>query len=386
MRIAPLVAMAVAVGATSAQSNRQDELFADDFEHGLAAWDVLGEGVSTIDSEDPDHGLVLALEPHGDVLAMIRGSESWNGVQLEFDVLFPGSEHSYLGVAYDIRETAGRLDFGLVYIKGNDSYLRVNPHRDFNVGRTLYEEYRTPLVDEAEIRVGVWQRVRAEIIDNECHFHVGGSTIPQLTFAALELSEGRIGLQPRSVGGVVWVDNVRVRPLRSFSYEGRPIPDPAYAPDSLLTAWEVAGPFERTRDDVARAPDRFSDVWRPFEVDPRGAVITATVVDYHGPKTVAYFRSQVESPAPGPAVLHLSTVDDLALWVNGRFHWFIPRGQLAWYDFWRNEAHAGIRIPITLRAGRNEIVLRVRGGVYATGGFFARVVPGDSGDEAGRTD
>jgi hypothetical protein len=172
---------------------------------------------------------------------------------------------------------------------------------------------------------------------------------------------------------------VEVRSLSRFSWAGDPIPDPDYAPDSLATEWQVGGPFDRTRDELSEAPDRFRDSWREFAVDARGAVITSRVVDYHGPRTVAYFRTRVDSPAAGPAILHLSTVDDLALWVNGRFHWFVPRGDLAWYDFWRNEAHAGIRIPITLRAGSNDIVLRVRGGVYASGGFFARIERAPSG-------
>jgi hypothetical protein len=279
---------------------------------------------------------------------------------------------NYLGMAYAVTKREGRLDFGLVYIKGDDSYLRVNPHRDFNVGRTLYEEYRTPLTGIAAIRTGEWQRAAFEVIGGAVHVYVGDMAEPQLTFSTLELTGGGIGFQPRSVGGPVRIDNVRVAAVARFSWNGAPKPDPDYSLDSLATEWRVAGPFERTRDDLARRPAGFDGEWRPFATDARGAVITGSVVDYHGPHTVAYFRTQVRSTG-GPAVLHLSTVDDLALWVNGRFHWFIPRSGLAWYDFWRNEAHAGIRIPVTLEPGTNDIVLRARGGVYATGGFFARV-------------
>lgn len=380
MRFLPcFIALIPAISAVAMRGGAGQTLFQDDFENGLAGWRTIGEGITIVDSGNPRHGAVLSLDPHGDVLAVIRGSEAWGGVRLDFDVRFPTDGQSYLGVAYDIREQAGRFDFGLIYIKGNDSYLRVNPHRDFNVGRTLYEEYRTPLEGDAAIRIGEWQHVRVEVIGNECHFYVGGSAVPQLTFSALELNRGPLGLQPRSVGQLVQVDNVLASPLREFSYQGPPIPDIGYQPDSLVVDWQVAGPFDRTRDEIAGAPADVPDIWRDFDVDARGAVITARVVDYHGPSTVAYLRMRVDSRVAGQAVLELSTVDDLALWVNGRFHWFIPRGGLAWYDFWKNEAHAGIRIPIEVRPGRNEIVLRVRGGVYATGGFFARVVRPDSG-------
>jgi hypothetical protein len=113
--------------------------------------------------------------------------------------------------------------------------------------------------------------------------------------------------------------------------------------------------------------------WEPFSTDPRGAVVTARVVDFHGPETVAYFRTRVSSPAPGPATLEFSTVDDLAIWVNGHFEGFYPRGRAAWFDFFRAPPHAGRSIPLELVAGENQIVVRVRGGVYASGGFFARV-------------
>jgi hypothetical protein len=89
---------------------------------------------------------------------------------------------------------------------------------------------------------------------------------------------------------------------------------------------------------------------------------------------VAYFRTRVSRPATGPAELQISTVDDLALRVNGRFAGFHSRGRAAWFDFFRTSSHSGQSILPDLAAGENEIVVRVRGGVCASGGFFARVV------------
>lgn len=364
-----LFVWSAAVGGVSAQ-----ERLTDDFELGLQAWRLHGDGGAFVGpSGDPAHGEVLVLRPQGDVYALARGSEAWGGLRMEGDVLFPDDVHNYLGFIYAFQQRSDRTDFGLVYIKGNGSYLRVNPHRDFNVGRTLYEEFRTALVGEAAIRIGEWQRFKVEVIGNECHVYVGNMDVPQLTFEHLELNGGAIGLQPRSVGGDVWVDNVSVTSIRAFAYEGRSLPPPEYQPDSVLIDWQVAGPLTSTDDRLARDPRSFAERWRPFTTDGRGAVVSATITDYHGPSAVAYFRTSVDSRAAGPAVLHLSTVDDLAIWINGRFHWFVDREGLAWWDFWRNEDHAGQRIPIDLREGSNEIVIRVRGGVYAAGGFFVRV-------------
>ena len=43
------------------------------------------------------------------------------------------------------------------------------------------------------------------------------------------------------------------------------------------------------------------------------------------------------------------------------------------FDFPSNPAHRGQRIPVPLQRGDNHLVLRVRGGVYASGGFYARM-------------
>jgi hypothetical protein len=346
--------------------------FSTDFESGLAGWEISGnQAVSTLGTGDSAHATVLRLHPSGDVTALVAGSAGWGGVRIEGDVLFPTDENAYLGVIYDFQRHGSRLDFGLIYIKGNDSYLMVNPHRDFNVGRTLYPEYRTPLEGVAAVQVGRWQRFKAEILGNTCHFYVGDMETPQITFG----DHGAVGLQPRSVGGDVWVDNVRVHSIDRLAYTGPPRPRTfLYAPDRLLTHWEVAGPFERTHDSLAVTGRDPAGSWRPFRTDARGAVITAQVTDYHGPRTVAYFRTRVRAASARQATLELSTVDDLALWVNGHFEWFLARDHAAWFDVATEPDHAGQRVPIQLVPGDNDIVLRVRGGVYATGGFFARIV------------
>ena len=364
----------ILIAAALAFAAPPSPVFQDDFESGVGHWEITGAPfIRTIDSKDPAYGRVLLLEPAGDVYALIRGSEKWGGTRIEFDALFPSAEDNYLGVIYNFQRRDARTDFGLIYIKGNDNYLQANPHRDFSVSRTLYPEYRTPLSGATAIEVGRWQRVKVEVLGSECHFYVGDMTTPRMTFPLFELSSGAIGLQPRSVGGPVWVDNVAVTRINALSYRGSPRP-PLGVDASLAGArWQVIGPLQRTHDEVATQPDAATSRWRQFSPDARGAIVTGTIVDYHGQRTVAYFRTRVDSPLPREATLHISTVDDLALWVNGHFYWFIPRGAAAWFDFASNKAHGGQQIPLTLRQGVNDLVFRVRGGVNASGGFFVRV-------------
>jgi hypothetical protein len=349
-------------------------LFSDDFNDGLRRWDVLGARAVTVrESGDAAHGAVLELVPDGDVIALIRGSDAWPSVRVEGDMLFPTDIDNYLGLAYRVTRAAGRWDFGLVYVKGNDGYLQLNPHRDYNVSRLLYPEFRTPLAGPSAVETGVWQRFALEVVGRDVHVYVGDTSTPQMTVLHDDRPGGRLGLQPRSIGGSVWVDNVVVRALDRLSYGGPPIPDVRYAPATLLTAWEVAGPFAATDDDIARHP-AVHTAWRPAPVDDRGAVVSGRDVDYHGPRTVAYYRTRIASALPAAAEIVFGTVDDLTVWVNGRLESFVPRQDAAWFDVHVNPQHPGRRLPLDLVAGDNDVVVRVRGGVYASGGFFARLV------------
>ena len=385
LRRAGILTLAISLGVVScdapppaaqaATEPAQPTLRLDDrFDEGLDRWEIIGpRGVRIIDSGDPAHGQVLELTPHGDVLALVRDSAAWGDLRLDADVLFPSDENNYLGVAWDVERRGERTDFGLVYIKGNDSYLQANPHRDFNVSRLLYPEFRTTLSGAAAIETNQWQHIRVEVSGSTCYFYVGDMTTPQMVFPLFEGTSGAIGLAPRSVGSPVWVDNVRIESISAPAYAGPPTHAIATPDPTVLTDWRVAGPFARTRDELARSPDTAAADWQPFLTDARGAVVTGRAVDYHGPETVAYFRTTIESESAGTVRLHLSTIDDLAIWVNGRFHWFLGRGSSARADFVTNPDRAGQRIPITLHAGSNDLVIRVRGGVYASGGFYAAV-------------
>jgi hypothetical protein len=373
--VAIVATVMLAPGAPEGARQDGDVLFADDFESGLARWIVLGtNGTALRPADDDRHGTVLELRPNGDdVAVLVRDSEAWRGVRVEGEMLFPSDEHSYLGLLYNHTTRGSRRDFGLVYVKGNDSYLQVNPHRDLNVSRLVYPEFHVPLEGPSRVDVGVWQRFAFEVLDSAVHVYIGDVATPQLTFDGFEFGSGAFGLQPRSVGGPVQVDNVRVRQIGQLSYAGPALPAASYAPEGLLTEWQVAGPFEATDDRIARDDPQARAHWMPFPTDWRGAVVSARAVDFHGPRRVAYFRTTVVAERAGEARLELSSAEDLALWVNGRFAGFSSRQPAAWFDFDRQPDHAGRSVRLHLDEGPNAVVLRVIGGVYASGGFFARL-------------
>jgi hypothetical protein len=355
------------------------ERFSDSFDGGLSGWDLVGaDSIEIINSNDPDHGQVMKLQPNGEVYPLIKNSEKWDPVRIEGEVLFPNDGDNYLGLIYNYSDNL-RRDFGSIYIKGNESYLMVNPWRDGNASRLLYEEYRTSLSGEDAIHVNRWQKFMAEVQGNVCHFYVNNTRTPKIVFGLLELSSGMIGFKPRIVGTEVWIDNIRVSSIEKLSYQGEKIPKIQYEPQMLLNDWQVIGPFPKPDETIEHSKSTFK--WKPFNVDARGAVITGRITEYRGEKSIAYFRTVVKSSSEKNVILHITTTDELALFLNGRFLSFIYRdGYMsgkndwnAWFDFWKNPEHAGRKIPLSLNAGENQIVLRARNGQFASGGFFARI-------------
>ncbi len=366
-------------------------IFSDSFENDLSSWILYGkESIKIMKTEQPEHKSVMVLEAGETTMALIKNSDKWNSVSVEAEILFPDKKHNYLGFIYNYAESEGRTDFCSIYIKGNGSYLRVNPWRDGNVSRLLYEEYKTVLRDDAAIKINEWKKIKAEVIDNVCHFYVGDMTVPKLTFNLYENSSGFIGFNPRVTGWPVWVDKIKVSVLNNFTYKGSSIPNIKYQADSLITDWEVIGPFDNPQLEVEKASNSSKKIitinssdylWKPFQTDARGAVITGRITQYKGSKSVAYFRTKIFSDKEKEVYLHFSTTDELGIWINGVFNGFIYRngyiskdvGWNAWYDFWNNAEHSGRKIRIALAKGENVILIRVRNGQFASGGFFAKI-------------
>jgi hypothetical protein len=366
--------------------------FTDDFEGTLAGWELVGEhAFEIIESGDLKHNHVLVMHAEGIVYALIKDSDQWGPVRIEGDMLFPTKGHSYLGLIYNFTRRNSRADFGEIYLKGNRSYLRVNPWRDGNVSRLLYEEYKTAVKGNDAIVINQWQKFKAEIKGRMCHLYIGDMAVPKLTFGLFENSSGLIGLKPRVTGDPVWVDNIRVTSIQDMSYNGPDLPQISYEPDSLVTKWEVIGPLSKPHEEIEWKSDPAKSkvmtdeqtfTWKQIKVDERGAVVTGQITEYEGDLPVAYFRTIIESDKDKKILLHFSTVDEIAHWVNNRFQGFVYRdGYMsmpnndwnAWYDFWKNPEHAGRKIPTTLKKGVNQLLIRVRNGQFASGGFFLRI-------------
>jgi len=88
----------------------------------------------------------------------------------------------------------------------------------------------------------------------------------------------------------------------------------------------------------------------------------------------SYIRAYLvtlEVPEGARERLVFSSMDDLALWHNGRFLGYTGRETFAWHDVGLNPDHPPTDW-IDLDPGVHRVLVRIRGGAYASGGFFAR--------------
>lgn len=358
-------------------------LYESDFEGGRAeGWlATRPEAVHVEDTGDPERGMAMRLAASGPwTHVLLEGSEEWGPVRMEGWVLFPEDVHNYLGFIWGYTPGPGRTDFASAYVKGNGSYIRVNHRYDGNPTRAMNEERRVELEGEDAVVIGRWQPFHVEVVGTRAHIYFGDLAVPKVTEGLYQGESGAIGLKPRVVGGDVLVDDIRVTAIDGFTYRGPSLPAVEYDTAGVITEWQVLGPTVGLHPEVARAPnptavpvvdDGRTLGWRPFRTDRRGAVVTSRVVQFRGEKTRAYFAARIVIEEGGPDRIVVTSIDDLGVWVDGRFQGYYNRDSMAWHDFLQNRDHRGRVVRVRLEPGEHWLVLEVRGALYAGGGFWA---------------
>jgi hypothetical protein len=154
----------------------------------------------------------------------------------------------------------------------------------------------------------------------------------------------------------------------------------------LVTDWQILGPLAGSIPRIEAEGKATGKAhlelgrelrWQKFETDPRGALVTARVLDFVGPRHRAYLYTNLKADLAGDVMLLFSTVNELWVWLNGEFLGYIYKEEFAWHDFWKNEAHRSQRSlrQVTLKPGDNHLLILVNGGNYAGGGFFLQRRP-----------
>jgi hypothetical protein len=361
-------------GATWAE----ESLARDDFEDDLSQWLTVGPHgnvriVPQAGAGADNHVLELVPQRGEFVHTLLRGSEGWTNVRIEGRVLFPTNGDGYLGLIYNHRRQGSRTDFGCIYIKSNGSYIRVSPHRDGNPSWRLYEELKVPLEGSRKIAPNRWYRFRLDVVGREARFAFEELAQPLVRFDGIEMDRGAIGLEARpGRGDPVWVDDIVVRRLGAI-----PTTDPEAGAKpmspTLLTHWEVFGPFARPSDAVEAGGG--TPLPRSVVADKRGMVITGRITDFvGGDRHLAYLRSTLDGGKDGARRdLVFSSANRIDAWLDGRHLATMEPQDYAWTDFLSTPEHVAARLSVTLSPGPNILLLRVDGNRFAGGGFLAAV-------------
>jgi len=365
-----------------AQTPQSGLLVDERFESDLAAWSRVNAGRIEIvaDPATPDNHVIQLTPEKGEYThAIYKASRDWSHLRIEGRFLFPTEGDGYLGLIYNYQERDGRKDFGCIYVKSNGNYIRVSPHHDGNPSWRLYEELKVELTGARRIEVGDWYQFRLDVVGHRAQLFLVDMETPILTFDWLH-DHGAFGLEARPGGGApVWVDDLKVTQLDERDDPGPPT-ELAGQPTELLTGWEIQGPFDEAEARPNEAGIKHLDEtgWRDKSTDERGAVIAALDFDINSsPHSIVYLRTNVSSPKMVARQLALCTANRMQIWVNGEYLAEVEPTNYIWSDFPTNPAHTGTRLDIELRPGENEIVIRLDGGRFAGGGFFAALISGD---------
>jgi HEAT repeat protein len=129
-----------------------------------------------------------------------------------------------------------------------------------------------------------------------------------------------------------------------------------------LTAWQMAGPYRETGKDYAalfdivfppETPGTKDASWKPLPAgtDPARPWLLDLLKALGGEQAVAYARTAVFSEKEQSAVLELGSDDGAKVWLNGKL---VHANNVA-----RPITPGSDKVPVTLRAGWNPLLLKV---------------------------
>ena len=116
----------------------------ENFEAGLGRWSPEpAERIQIVPESGTDNS-VLQLTPNPRAFAhvLLKDQPASANVRMQGRFLFPTEGDGYLGFIYNHQQTNERMDFGVIYVKSNGSYLRISPHFDGNPSWRLHEQQK----------------------------------------------------------------------------------------------------------------------------------------------------------------------------------------------------------------------------------------------------
>jgi hypothetical protein len=255
----------------------------------------------------------------------------------------------------------GSEDGEFVYLRANPDCPAANdciqyaPITHTMMGWNIYSNYQGP----APISVTGWNHVHIEVIRDGMRVYVNHAAEPSLVVPRLW------GL--RHDGGIAFKGpaiyaNLVVDPHASA---GLSVIPHARVQAGTIMAWRAAPPSAYDRSRTVSAKDApVGDVWRPIEVEPTGLVNLGRAFGLaRAPSpSLGWLKTEVTASAPMRRTLEVGFAEEVWVFLNGQL---VYSGRNQYFPSETRLSPDGrlepdnASIPLTLRAGRNEIILAV---------------------------
>ncbi len=275
-------------------------------------------------------------------------------------------------IDFDIRPL-GYNDAGVVFhrdgsAEGEFVYLRANPDcpaandciqyapvTHTMMAWNVYPNYQGP----APISPTGWNHVRIEVVGDGMRVYVNHAAEPSLVVPRLRGLRQDGGL---AFKGPATYANLVVDPRVPAGLSA--VPAASVAAGTVM-AWQAAPPTAYDRSGTVSAKDApAGDAWSPIEVEPTGLVNLGRAFGLaRAPSpSLAWLRTEVVASAPMRSTLQVGFAEEAWVFLNGQL---VYSGRNAYYPAEARLSPDGrlepdnASIPLTLRDGRNEIILAV---------------------------
>jgi hypothetical protein len=281
------------------------------------------------------------------------------------------AQFSQGAIDFDIKPL-GYNDAGVIFhregsAEGEFVYLRANPDcpaandciqyapiTHTMMGWNIYPNYQ----GSAPISSTGWNHVHIEVIGDGMRVYVNHAAEPSLVVPRLWglRQDGSLAFK-----GPAIFANVVVDPHAA----GRPAVPAASVQPGTIMAWHAAPPSRYDRNTAVLASGApAGDVWRPIEVEPTGLVNFGRAFGMaNAPSpSLAWLKTEITAAAPTRRTLQLGFAEEIWVFLNGQLvyagsnQYFPPETRLS-PDGRLEPDNASV--PLSLRKGRNEIILAV---------------------------
>ena len=302
---------------------------------------------------------------------VVRNDVEFTDGTIEFDVA-PTEKGNFVAVIFRRASATNHENIYLrIHRSGLYNALQYAPRINGSSTWQLYPQFNSKI----NLPRLQWTHVRVEVTGTSLEVFINADEKPVLTVARLRgpSMKGSVGfwgrVNEKPAEWAAGISNIEIRPRRASAVTGgRSGP----VSGSWLTSWEVADAGSATTEVEINAATRGE--WKHVEAEEDGLVNLNRIFTATRGRRTAFARTTIDSSDGARARLELGYSDDVTVFLNGEP---VYRGVNGFES--RHPEYMGFVKPefenvyLTLRKGKNDLLLAVTDGQVFGWGFAARL-------------